>query len=451
MKSVTASLKAKMLLLSILPLIIVTVAITMISLNQAHILSEQEIETFEENLLNSKHQELQHYVALAMNAIEEVVNESEPGDENAEKRIKDMLSTLTFGDDGYFFLYDMQGINLVHPTQPELVGQDLIELQDSNGKYVIRDLIRIADEGGGFYRYLWRKPSAGHQEKKLSFVVKIPKFNWMMGTGLYIDDIAEEVAHTRLKVTRNIRNTFFTVVVILAGTIIIIALIGIAINMHSSQLADVRLRELAHRYVQFQVSQRRNFARELHDGINQLMVSVKFRLELARDKSLKGDASAVDDITKGCDVLNMAIQEVRRISHDLRPIQLDDLGLESALHSMANDFSERTNIRMNARIELPEQRLPDDIEITLYRIAQETLTNIEKHAQAQNVGLKIWFREGYIWLEVSDDGRGFIPEKTETGIGLLNMRERTELLSGRFSIKSRLGVGTRIKVGFAIF
>jgi len=156
MKSVTASLKAKMLLLSILPLIIVTVAITMISLNQAHILSEQEIETFEENLLNSKHQELQHYVALAMNAIEEVVNESEPGDENAEKRIKDMLSTLTFGDDGYFFLYDMQGINLVHPTQPELVGQDLIELQDSNGKYVIRDLIRIADEGGGFYRYLWR-------------------------------------------------------------------------------------------------------------------------------------------------------------------------------------------------------------------------------------------------------------------------------------------------------
>jgi len=273
----------------------------------------------------------------------------------------------------------------------------------------------------------------------------------MMGTGLYIDDIAEEVAHTRLKVTRNIRNTFFTVVVILAGTIIIIALIGIAINMHSSQLADVRLRELAHRYVQFQVSQRRNFARELHDGINQLMVSVKFRLELAINKSLKGDASAVDDITKGCDVLNMAIQEVRRIAHDLRPIQLDDLGLESALHSMANDFSERTNIRMNARIELPEQRLPDDIEITLYRIAQETLTNIEKHAQAQNVGLKIWFREGYIWLEVSDDGRGFIPEKTETGIGLLNMRERTELLSGRFSIKSRLGVGTRIKVGFAIF
>ena len=450
MKRVTASLKAKILLLSILPLILVTVAITMISLSQARILSEQEINTFEENLLNSKHQELQHYVALAMNSIAYIVDKAEPGDKEAEAEVKRILQGLTYGDDGYFFLYDREGTNLVHPIQPELVGQNLIDLQDANGKYVIRDLIDLAEKGGGFYRYLWRKPSKGDLEEKLSFVVNVPKFNWMMGTGLYIDDIAKEVADIRLKVTRNIRNTFFTVVVILSGTVIVIALVGIAINMHASQLADARLRELAHSYVQFQVSQRRNFARELHDGINQLMVSVKFRLELARDKLAKNDDSAVNDIHKGCDVLNMAIQEVRRISHDLRPIQLDDLGLESALHSMTNDFSERTSIEMNVHLELPEQRLPDDIEISLYRIAQEALMNIEKHAEAGHVGLTIWSRGGYIWIEVSDDGKGFTPDKGDSGIGLLNMRERTELLSGRFSLKSRVGSGTRLKAGFAI-
>jgi two-component system NarL family sensor kinase len=450
MKRVTASLKAKILLLSILPLILVTVAITMISLSQARILSEQEINTFEENLLNSKHQELQHYVALAMNSIAYIVDKAEPGDKEAEAEVKRILQGLTYGDDGYFFLYDREGTNLVHPIQPELVGQNLIDLQDTNGKYVIRDLIDLAEKGGGFYRYLWRKPSKGDLEEKLSFVVNVPKFNWMMGTGLYIDDIAKEVADIRLKVTRNIRNTFFTVVVILSGTVIVIALVGVAINMHASQLADARLRELAHSYVQFQVSQRRNFARELHDGINQLMVSVKFRLELARDKLVKKDDSAVNDINKGCDVLNMAIQEVRRISHDLRPIQLDDLGLESALHSMTNDFSERTSIEMNVHLELPEQRLPDDIEISLYRIAQEALMNIEKHAEAGHVGLTIWSREGYIWIEVSDDGKGFTPDKDDSGIGLLNMRERTELLSGRFSLKSRVGSGTRLKAGFAI-
>ena len=262
MKYLSASLKTKVLLLSIVPLILVTVAITFISLNQAHSLSEQEISTFEENLLRSKRQELEHYVEMASNAIEHVVRGSSPGDEQAEAEIKRILNELTYGDDGYFFVYDPTGVNLVHPIQPELVGQDLIELQDSNGKYVIRDLLEIAEKGGGFYRYLWRKPSKGDLEDKLSFVVQIPKYNWMMGTGLYIDDIAKEVAAIRLKVTRNIRNTFFTVVVILAGTVIIIALVGVAINMHASQLADDRLRELAHRHVQFQVGQRRNFARE---------------------------------------------------------------------------------------------------------------------------------------------------------------------------------------------
>lgn len=450
MKSVSASLKTKVLLLSIVPLVLVTVAITFISLNQARLLSEQEISTFEENLLRSKRQELEHYVEMATNAIEHIVKKSEPGDSQAEQEIKRILSELTYGDDGYFFVYDPNGVNLVHPIQPELVGQDLIDLQDANGKYVIKDLITIAEKGGGFYRYLWRKPSKGDLEDKLSFVVQIPKYNWMMGTGLYIDDIAKEVAAIRLKVTRNIRNTFFTVVIILAGTVIIIALFGVAINMHASQLADNRLRELAHRHVQFQVDQRRNFARELHDGINQLMVSVKFRLELARDKLRKQDHSAVSDLDKGCDVLNVAIQEVRRVSHDLRPIQLDDLGLESALYSIAHEFSERTGLITNIRIELPEQRLPDDIEITLYRITQEALTNIEKHAKAQNVGIRIWQRERYIWLEIIDDGVGFVPEQQDAGIGLMNMRERTELISGHFDMRSKPGAGTRIRAGFAI-
>ncbi|MFY0677372.1 MAG: cache domain-containing protein [Neptuniibacter sp.] len=450
MKQLSASLKTKVLLLSIVPLILVTVAITLISLNQARSLSEQEISTFEENLLRSKRQELEHYVEMASNAIEHVVRKSSPGDVEAETEVKRILSELTYGDDGYFFVYDPRGINLVHPIQPELVGQDLINLQDSNGKYVIRDLLAIAEKGGGFYRYLWRKPSKGDLEDKLSYVVQIPKYKWMMGTGLYIDDIAKEVAATRLKVTRNIRNTFFTVVVILAGTVIIIALFGVAINMHASQLADERLRELAHRHVQFQVGQRRNFARELHDGINQLMVSVKFRLELARDKLNKQDSSAVNDLEKGCDVLNMAIQEVRRVSHDLRPIQLDDLGLETALYSMCKEFSERTDISTNVRIKLPEQRLPDDVEITIYRLAQEALTNIEKHAEAQNVSLRIWQRERFIWVEITDDGKGFVPEQQESGIGLLNMRERTELISGHFSMRSKPGSGTRVRAGFAI-
>lgn len=452
MRNLSASLRTKVLLLAIVPLVIVTLVITVISLKQARSLSEQEIETFEENLLQSKQQELQNYVEMATNAIAHLVDNSDPGDAAIEAEIKRIINELTYGEDGYFFVYDTAGVNIVHPIQPELVGENLIDLEDINGNPVIRELIRTAQEGGGFYRYIWRKPSKGDLEDKLSYVVLIPKYNWMMGTGLYIDDIAKEVAATRLKVTQNIRNTFFTVLVIVCSAVVIIALAGVALNMHTSQLADRRLRELAHRHVQFQVNQRRNFARELHDGINQLIVSVKFRLELAKDKLLSQDQAAEQELDKGCEILNLAIQEVRRVSHDLRPIQLDDLGLETALHSLAKEVSECTDIATQVDIRLPEQRLPDDIETTLYRVAQEALTNVKKHAQANNVSLNLWQKEDYIRLEVKDNGRGFHlqPRDKNAGIGIINMRERTELISGRFSMRSKPGAGTSIRVEFAL-
>ncbi|MBY4676305.1 cache domain-containing protein [Marinobacterium sp. CAU 1594] len=445
------SLKTKILLLAILPLILVTAVNTLISQKQAQLLSEQEIRTFEENLLASKRNELQNYVSLAMTSIAHLVAEADPHDRYAQQEIKRVLDGLTYGEDGYFFVYDRNGVNLVHPKQPELVGKNLYDMQDRNGDYVIRNLLRLASEGGGFHRYLWRKPSKHDLEDKLSYVVQIPKLNWMMGTGLYIDDIASEVAAIRNDVRRNIRNTFFTVLAIVSGAVLLVVMIGIAINVHASQLADARLRELAQKYVQFQVAQRRRFARELHDGINQLMVSVKFRIELALEKFGRQDQSAVADLDKGREVLNRAIQEVRQISHDLRPSMLDDLGLEAALQGMAEDFAERTGIQVSQRLRLPPERLPDDIEITLYRLAQEALTNVERHAEADRVRIGIWPQDGLIWLEVEDDGRGFSAPGHDgpQGIGLINMRERTELLSGSFELVSKPGQGTLVRAGFA--
>ncbi len=201
------------------------------------------------------------------------------------------------------------------------------------------------------------------------------------------------------------------------------------------------------------MSQRRNFARELHDGINQLMVSVKFRIELARDKLEQPEQRALAELEKGSDVLNQAIQEVRRISHDLRPILLDDLGLESALHSMTDDFAERTGITVDVSLDLPVQRLTDDIEITLYRVTQEALTNVERHANARQVWLTVWQKDSMIWVEVKDDGKGFscsAQGSDDCGIGLMNMRERTEILSGDFSVRSKPGMGTRVRAGLAL-
>ena len=213
-------------------------------------------------------------------------------------------------------------------------------------------------------------------------------------------------------------------------------------------MADVRLRELAHRAIQSMVSERRRFSRELHDGINQLMVSALYRLEVVQMKVRQQDAGAEDELQAAKKVLNEAIQEVRRISHDLRPSILDDLGLKAALESLLSQFTERTGLRLELGISLPEQRLSDDIEITVYRVIQEALTNIEKHADATELVLRIGWKRGELWFDLRDNGEGFDLEEAARvqGIGLRNMRERVELLGGELRMISAKGEGVRLAV-----
>jgi two-component system NarL family sensor kinase len=442
------SLKLKILALALLPLLLVTATITWINAKQAHELAHLEITTFEHTLLLSKRQELKNYVEMGMAAIEPILNDPALPEAEAQARVKQILHSLTFGDDGYFFVYDLNGVNLVHPALPELVGQPLWELQDDKGEYVIKSLVSIAKAGGGYHRYRWSKSSVGGQEDKLGYVLEMPKWGWMIGTGLYLDDITAEVARVREEVTQNVRNTFFAVIVITGLTALIIVVIGIAINLHESRLADSRLRDLAHKSVRFQVNQRRRFARELHDGINQLMVSVKFRVELAVNKLKKGDDTAIEDLKTGMQVLNQAMQEVRRVSHDLRPSILDDLGLEAALKSLLDEYEARTGIIVETILHLPPERLPDDIEITLYRVIQEALCNVEKHSGADEVRLTTRFDRRSIYLSLKDNGCGFDSEANSgvEGIGVRNMHDRIELLSGEFELTSEIDKGTRIRV-----
>ncbi len=441
------SFKTKILLLAILPLVLVASSITLVNVNQVHELSELEIQTFERNLLTSKRSELENYISLALTSIDHIVHDTSLNEATAKQEVKRIINGLTYGENGYFFVYDEKGVNLVHPILSELVGKNLYDLQDAEGDFVIRNLLQVAKQGGGFHRYLWNKPSTGENEEKLSYAVQLPRWRWMMGTGLYIDDITREVGKIREQVNINVRNTFFTVLIIIAFTVIITALTGLAINIHESRLADARLQELAHKSIRFQVRARRHFARELHDGINQLMVSVKFRIESAMNKIQKVQGNGLEDLEKGGAVLNDAIQEVRRISHDLRPSLLDDMGLKPALESLIDQFMERTEISTTLSIELHGVRLPEDIEITLYRTAQEALTNIERHAGPCNVMLRIGLSASIVRLEIKDDGSGFESLATSTieGIGLLNMRERIELLGGKFSLLSREGEGTHLK------
>ena len=162
-------LKAKLILLTLLPLLLVTASISWISLHQTKTLGDKEVEIFRDSLIKSRENALKDTVDLAFDAIEHIYNDPDIQEAQAKTEVRAILSKLRYGADGYFFAYDRHGTNLVHPIQPELIGQNLLQLQDEDGDFLIEALLREAQTGGGFHQYLWQKPSTGEVVSKLSY------------------------------------------------------------------------------------------------------------------------------------------------------------------------------------------------------------------------------------------------------------------------------------------
>lgn len=439
------SLKIKILLLAILPLLLMTGIIARVSFQVERDFSAKQKSIFEEGLRASKAKELESLLNLALSAIQSPLNNSTMSEAQAQEKVKKIINDLNFGEDGYFFIYDLEGVNLVHPAQPQLVGKNLYNKQDSKGRFVIRELLAVAQKGGGVTHYRWVRPSTQLEENKVGYVQLLPRWGWVLGSGLY--DITAEVEKSYKLLQANVHDTFQTILIILAVTILIIITLVFWTNLRESRLASQHLQDLAHNFVQLQVEERRRFSQELHDGINQLVTVAKYRIELALKQLKRGAGDYRENLAKALTTLDEAIKEVRGISHALRPGLLDEMGLGPALNSQLNQFRERTGITVQSTFDLRPQGVPDDAAIILYRVVQETLTNIERHAAAHQVIFVLKQTVQYLQLEISDDGHGFniaalLPGK---GIGLKNMRERVELLGGQFNLKSTRGQGTTIQ------
>ena len=439
-------LKVKLILLSLLPLLLVTVSISWISVFQSQTLRDKEVEIIRSSLIQSKESALKDSVDLAFDAIEHVYNDANLDEADAQEQVKSIISRLRYGKDGYFFVYDQDGINLVHPIMPELQGQNLLHIQDENGDYLLETLLHQAKLGGGFHQYLWQKPSTGETVTKLSYAQWLDKWDWMIGTGLYIEDVSKEVANLKNAVNKNIETTFFSMVVIVVVTVAVIVVVTLAVNLHEHRIADRSLKELAHKTVMFQEDEKKHLARELHDGINQLLVSSKCHLELFGNKL--EDEIQKQYLAQSQKSLMMAISEVRHISHKLRPSALDDIGLEAALYTLFQDFRSHSGVNIEVAFDSQEIKLKCEVSTTLYRVAQESLTNIEKHSQANTVNVILQKMGNMLQLIIRDDGVGFDVGVAlrKTGIGLRNMRERVEFIGGEFELESEPGFGTEITV-----
>lgn len=211
-----------------------------------------------------------------------------------------------------------------------------------------------------------------------------------------------------------------------------------------------RFRRLARSVWRVQEEERRRFARDLHDGLGQDITAILHQLvQIAEDPGLAGTAPA--RVQRAIDLCARALHDTRTLARMLRPKILDDLGLCAALHWLGRNVSETSGFAVDIDCDEDFEDPAGDLATLVFRVAQEALNNVAKHARASHALVKVGARDGAIHLLIADDGRGFDQESvlaadpSESGSGLSSMRERVSLFGGRMTITSAIGEGTQVR------
>jgi len=218
-----------------------------------------------------------------------------------------------------------------------------------------------------------------------------------------------------------------------------------------AQERELRTREeFSRRLLAAQEQERKRLAGELHDSLGQNLLLVKNRAQLGL--AVAGAPPELRQQLEGIrEVAAQAIDEVRQISHDLRPYQLDQLGFTRALEVMVDNAAKSSGINFTRKLEAADDVLSGEAAINLYRVAQECFNNILKHSQARNVRIELERDVREVRLAIQDDGQGFDPTQAarieaSPGFGLRNIAERVRILGGVFKVESGTGKGTRMEV-----
>ena len=202
-------------------------------------------------------------------------------------------------------------------------------------------------------------------------------------------------------------------------------------------------REIIKAIMEAQEKERKEISSELHDNVNQILTTCKLFLEIARNNP--ADARFID----GCyQNIQMVIEEIRNISHNLTPYTLKDLGLAAAVHDIVQKINQsgKLSIRLSSFQHLDEETINPDIKLAIFRIIQEEINNVLKHAQATVLTINLAVQDEKITVVMTDDGRGFDEKIVKKGMGLNNIQNRVEYYKGSFCLKTAPGEGCELRI-----
>ncbi|ENM5743526.1 cache domain-containing protein [Vibrio metoecus] len=230
--------RTKLLLLTVIPLIIITTLVTLVYYRSGHESLQQELNQYRDMLIQAKKNELKAYLMMGVTAVKPLY-ESDKAGENQEQA-KQILKAMRFDSDGYFFAYDSKGVNTLHAIKPELEGKNLYGMKDENGVAVIAGLIDASKSGDGFLYFSWHKPTINAQAPKLGYAEYLPKWDWVLGTGIYIDDVDQQVQAKRQEREAELYDqTVYAISMSLFGLLITIVAVGFVVSRGIAPLQHV--------------------------------------------------------------------------------------------------------------------------------------------------------------------------------------------------------------------
>ncbi len=222
-------------------------------------------------------------------------------------------------------------------------------------------------------------------------------------------------------------------------------------NARLMELAENHARELeklARRIINAQEEEKKNIAGKLHDVIAQDLTALRFDLKMCQQSLPQEHSQIKERLRESEELVRQSLEDLRNLTSDLRPQVLDHFGLPSAIQWYVDNFRRRTNLRIDLKIPEFSCKFPPEFETTVYRIIQEGLTNVAKHSQATRASISFYKKENLARIIIKDNGIGFDPESPHLtrGLGLLRLKENTELLGGKFKINSKKGKGTKLNI-----
>lgn len=268
-------------------------------------------------------------------------------------------------------------------------------------------------------------------------------------------DLLSGQQHRIQSAEREFRRTLVIISTATVVTGIVVALFTILYTRRlerNSESVRMELKRLSQHMVKAQELERRNISRELHDEVGQMLTGLRMELANLDVPAIRQNTADYQRLEEAKRLTERTLQCVRDLSMLLRPSMLDDLGLSPALRWQAREFSRRSSIPVNLSIDGEVDAVPDDVRTCVYRVVQEALTNIARHAQARRINLRVRREGEHILVTIEDDGRGFdvAAAPPTLGIGLIGLKERVSELSGTTRIVSRPDKGTQISVQLPI-